>query len=230
MSNNLFGSARFKDQSYIRSVAQKKGSNRSLRSTALKQSTEQPESKIVSGPANPAASLAEDRSYDVDEVPEERRDEEEQVIGQAISPLELHEPPNEYSDEEEEQSRPVTPPDGGNDYLVDDFPPVEPLSPRSPRRSAMSNGMTTPLASPPSSPFPPARHRHPGQLRFTPTQVQRASLALEEVIRNFEQDKDAEEEILTPRTPNGGFAINSYTRSAHPWVKQQHGVSFLFRR
>ncbi|KAG8903814.1 hypothetical protein FRB99_002705 [Tulasnella sp. 403] len=220
LSNNLFGSGRLKDQSYFRSVMKKPSSNRSLRSVANRQAGEGSDSKAsqssdknVNGEAKPQGS----HNVIVDEESEEQRLEVVTSVGQAVSTPD--ERPNSDGDSYNDNSRPITP---SNHFIVDDLPPVMPLSPKSPSRTSTANGSTTPLTSPPTSPFVVGRGRTTGSMLFSTAQARRASLALEEVIRNFEQDVEAEEEILTPRTSNGGLAFtNGYTRGGHPRLRSQ---------
>lgn len=119
-------------------------------------------------------------------------------------------------------SRPVTPVQNGGLDMPHNLPPVLPLSPKSPKSPSGSVRQAhSPFASPSASPYSAGRKKGPVPLLFSAAQVRRASMALEEVIRNFEQDSNAEEEILTPRTPNGNFQTGGYTRTIHPWSRQQ---------
>ncbi|KAG8951945.1 hypothetical protein FRC00_006985, partial [Tulasnella sp. 408] len=244
-SNNLFGSGRLKDQQYMRG-ASRSFSNRSVKSVDKKEDADktraQPlensqthrhakggqEEKVEAQTVgrNGIATAIEEDNY-----PSGDGDNGVQ-IGQAITsgydgaydqPSDL-----DLDDASDADSRPVTPVQNGGLNMQHDLPPVLPLSPKSPKSpSGSTREAVSPFASPSASPYGTARKKGPVPLLFSAAQVRRASLALEEVIRNFEQDSNAEEEILTPRTPNGNFQANGYTRTAHPWSRQQpvSGVS-----
>lgn len=191
-SNNLFGSGRFKDQNYIRSVARKKTSDRSLRSTAEGQQ-HRGDGSSENGSQGGSA-ISRSRSLNSSKPALQEESEEDAVgplsIGQALSPSDYERDPSPIH----------------HHPLVGELPPVMPLSPRSPPQSPVKPSGPRPL-----SPFS-ARAKSP----ISAAQIRRASLALEEVIRNFEEDVDAEEEILTPRTPNGGFPPNGGRTAMSP--------------
>ncbi|KIO20155.1 hypothetical protein M407DRAFT_221294 [Tulasnella calospora MUT 4182] len=239
-SNNLFGSGRIKDQQYMRGTS-RSVSNRSVKSVDKKEDADKAaraqtlENSQAHGHAkggredqtvgqNGIATTIEEDSF-----PPGDGDGGIQ-IGQAITsgydgaydqPSDL-----DLDGGSDADSRPVTPVQNGGLNVQDDLPAILPLSPKSPKSpSGSTREAISPFASPSASPYSTLRKKGPVPLLLSAAQVRRASLALEEVIRNFQQDSNAEEEILTPRTPNGNFQANGYTRTAHPWSRQQPAVS-----
>ncbi|KAG9019598.1 hypothetical protein FRB90_000062 [Tulasnella sp. 427] len=241
-SNNLFGSGRLKDQQYLRGGS-RSVSNRSLKSVDKKEGSDNPklqtsDNSQVNGSAMKGwQEDVEDHNVTQNGVAE-GIEEDDQLptdgdggipVGQAITSGYdgAYDPPSDLDlDGSEGGSRPVTPVQNGSTNMHHDLPPVLPLSPRSPKSpTASARALNSSFVSPSASPYSPGRKKGPVPLLFSAAQVHRASLALEEVIRNFEQDSNAEEEILTPRTPNGNFQANGYTRTVHPWSRQQSAVS-----
>ncbi|KAG8933981.1 hypothetical protein FRC02_010819 [Tulasnella sp. 418] len=213
MSNNLFGSGKFKDQAYIRSAALKSpSSNRSLRSFASRQATEDNgvllDKTIEETPSSPRA----EPSSTLQQETEYANDHFENSIGEAIMPNEDYadeemQPEEELGQEQIDQGKPYIPFKSqlksspvSHNFGSTSASSSQATFPDNDNTGAPSN---MPLGSPRIIGFSGPR-RGRGTPLFSSAQVHRASLALEEVIRNFEMDIDAEEEILAPRTPPNG--------------------------
>ncbi|KAG8954039.1 hypothetical protein FRC04_001023 [Tulasnella sp. 424] len=241
-SNNLFGSGRIKDQQFMRGGASRSLSTRSVKSIDKKDDADKARAQTSDSSQSYGriGGVQEEKtehqgsiqngitSIEEDAYPSGDGDDGIQ-IGQAITSGYdgAYDQPSDLDlDGSDADSRPVTPVQNGGLDMPHDLPPVLPLSPKSPKSPSGSVRQAhSPFASPSASPYSAGRKKGPVPLLFSAAQVRRASLALEEVIRNFEQDSNAEEEILTPRTPNGNFQTNGYTRTIHPWSRQQPTVS-----
>ncbi|KAG9010168.1 hypothetical protein FRB93_004830 [Tulasnella sp. JGI-2019a] len=217
LSSNLFGSGRFRDQSYMRSASKKQTSNRSLRELARQHAA-------GSGEGDASRSQAGTDEEHGDLIEEQGGGSHEGtvgVVGQALSTPMGEEEPSDGEGFSGDMSKPVTPP-GSQMGRAEAFQTSDdtsfPLNFSVAKSLQDDTGSTTPQGSPQNT---NGRSRaRGGPVMFTPGQVHRASLALEEVIRNFEQDDSAEEQILTPRSISGIHA-NSIANGhhTHPWVK-----------
>ena len=145
----------------------------------------------------------------------------------ALPTVQPIQPPPATSNTVQDQDSPTADEFDPQDYIVDTSLSDNPSSDedddtpqRVPDIPAPQEDPTPPASPVPSSQTPPyitpyaaARPGLGFGRAFSAAQVHRASLALEEVIRNFEQDANAEEQILTPRSPSIGTTSSSGSNS-----------------
>ncbi|KAG8861930.1 hypothetical protein FRB96_002373 [Tulasnella sp. 330] len=223
LSNNLFGSRRYTDQNFMRGTVKKQQSNKSLQELEHQQAmgtNDDDSGRYAAGQEERNGDILED-TEDLDQAGLVA------ALGQAFSsPMEEEEDaePTDGEGSSEDMSRPVTPSTSRNRETnlssSTNLPAILPLTPKSPTNRSMPDNLlsTTPSGSPQVNGRGGGGRLHGGPVVFTSGQVHRASLALEEVIRNFEQDDSAEEQILTPRTTSGSYStMNGH--HPHPWVK-----------
>jgi serine/arginine repetitive matrix protein 2 len=207
-SNNIFGSGRLRDEEYTIRQAKKSASNRQAAAAAnaqIKQQQEQSHQQPLQPAPQPIQASGDTEDFDPQDY----------IVDTYYSD-------HISSEGDHDEDQPSMP----QQYQPLDFPstPNDTTPPSTPSRQPPQTS-SSPSISPFNSAYAASRPNLGFGRAYSAAQIHRASLALEEVIRDFELDANAEERILTPRSPSIGTTSSNGSHSGSARKPNNQSVS-----